>query len=227
MPIAHYTPSSPTAIEISQSACQRQSAQPSLTLYNPIVKSPRSKFPNAMIKASLFACLMIVVLWAWSYHNDIVFCRFNRGQTRWELAAKEGRFSIENSPQIHLELERDKVAFRKYEAEFDAYLKRQDELMAELRRHPIRSTAEWVVLRYRQTELSRTLSPPSFGPSTPFEQQKVPIPPFAIAAASWPVISLIKRRRAKRRTRRGHCPSCGYDLRATRDRCPECGTSIA
>jgi hypothetical protein len=39
----------------------------------------------------------------------------------------------------------------------------------------------------------------------------------AIRCTRW-----LRRRRAERA---GHCPRCGYDLRATPDRCPECGAS--
>jgi hypothetical protein len=44
--------------------------------------------------------------------------------------------------------------------------------------------------------------------------------PAAVGAAAFH-----RRRVRRRRTREGHCPACGYDLRATPGTCPECGAA--
>ena len=53
---------------------------------------------------------------------------------------------------------------------------------------------------------------------------------FAVLFALLYILSLRKHVRMARRQdrlRRGLCPACGYDLRASKEKCPECGTAIA
>jgi hypothetical protein len=43
----------------------------------------------------------------------------------------------------------------------------------------------------------------------------------------WAASAAIAFRLSRRSFRPGHCPRCGYDLRASKERCPECGKAIS
>ena len=56
-------------------------------------------------------------------------------------------------------------------------------------------------------------------------------PGFAVntifyAAIFWLLFAIPGWLRRRRRIKRGLCPACGYDLRASGGNCPECGAAI-
>src|SRR4051794_32506741 len=72
------------------------------------------------------------------------------------------------------------------------------------------------------------ITPQDFSPPLPFWQVAVRHEAAVIGLALLPAVWLVRvarlRIRTRSFTRRGLCPRCGYDQRATPGRCPECGT---
>lgn len=56
-----------------------------------------------------------------------------------------------------------------------------------------------------------------------FRAVGVPVWLPVLVTAVLPAWRFERARRVRRRLARGHCPACGYDLRASPERCPECG----
>jgi hypothetical protein len=67
------------------------------------------------------------------------------------------------------------------------------------------------------------------GPRSIIEWTTFILPHWFVITATLPLPLLYASRIVRRRLLRrpGDCPTCGYDLRASRERCPECGTAIS
>ena len=59
----------------------------------------------------------------------------------------------------------------------------------------------------------------------PYKECDVPLAYLQWLFALAPTLWLLMRLLPFRKSAHGHCPACGYDLRATPDRCPECGAT--
>lgn len=164
----------------------------------------------ALTVASALLFVAVCILWVRSYwHRDVVYCVTRDPITQWSLTSDSGglwgnrswRFPFAHSPT------------NTWKWEFASERLVDGSI-------PWRAFSEW---RWRFA---------GFGwasddrPSHSYRGLEAPYWSLA-AMTACPLILRLSRTLRSRLRRKGFCPSCGYDLRASPDRCPECGTTKA
>src|SRR6185436_16456255 len=89
-------------------------------------------------------------------------------------------------------------------------------------------TVHWSLLGFSHDDISGYVSSSILPkPGAPkdilIKRWTIPYWPLAVLSGILPLMWLRWKVRAWSRHQQGHCPACGYDLRATPERCPECG----
>jgi hypothetical protein len=162
---------------------------------------------------SLLLCVATCALWVRSYRGgDMLPVRF-AGQP-WRLATLEGWAQLDNRPRV-------------MEA-FDAMMEWADN---DVKADVERDRRHKVFIDALNRGVSADLPPVVVTGRPPYvpEAAVQPLAPLGLIASVFavpPVVLVVLRRRSwarRRNERRGLCPACGYDLRASPDRCPECG----
>jgi hypothetical protein len=164
---------------------------------------------NVLAALSLVLCVATVVAWVRSYWtlDDVKFARatFQCGLNSVRGGTSIGWWTFEFPDAQSLQ--------RRRERRFDSWSYRSASLSGTSLTHIEYGVAS-----------SSFASPDGITQTTTF----ITFPHWSLAAVLiLPTVTYwfgYRLRRARRQN--GHCPACGYDLRASTERCPECGTAV-
>jgi hypothetical protein len=160
---------------------------------------------NIIAGVSLVLCAAMVVLWVRSYWVNDSFTR---------ASSDGGRHAVASSPG-HLVLMRQRLA-RGSSSRINTPTGYRSSPAVRDNAGALRPN--WSFLGFRYTAIN------FFG--VVVFALEIPLWVLTLPTALFPpALSYLRRRR--KRHRRGLCPNCSYDLRASPDRCPECGTPKA